>query len=56
MNLRQQEGKMMPDRKVEMQEGILSKENDKYVIKSKQTLIYEAIVTVCNLWDYKSNL
>lgn len=38
MNLRQKEGKIIPDRKAEMQGGILSKENDKYVVKSKQTL------------------
>lgn len=32
-----------PDRKAEMQRGILTKENDKYVAKPKQTQI---------LWNY----
>lgn len=44
---------MTRDRKAEMQGGVLSKENDKYVVKFKQTLIYETIITVYNLWDKK---
>ena len=36
MNWRQKKGKMIPDRKAEMQGGIRSKESDKYVIKPKK--------------------
>lgn len=46
MNLRQKERKMIPDRKAEIQGRILNKENEKYVVKSKQTLAYETIITV----------
>lgn len=51
MNLRQKKGKMIPGRNAEMQGEILSKENDKYVVKSKPTLTYDTIITMCNLWD-----
>lgn len=44
--MRHKERKMIPDRKAEIGGGILNKENDKYDVKSKQTLTYKTIITV----------
>lgn len=51
MNLRQKKGKMIPGRNAEMQGEILSRENDKYVVKSKPTWNYDIIITMCSLWN-----